>query len=474
MKICIRTCGFFFTVIFLVGLSSCAHKQAYKKALEFEKSGQFLAAAEQDIRALDKKSDFTEAQVHLTQVAPKAYNELLKGTNLLESKSEWMQAITNWQRMEQLLNGFQRHGISLITVDVVQRLSAAKEKGTAYYYQTAGQMMNSRQYAEAISHYQNVLKIDGNYRDTREKIWQAYVRLGDEHLNNQQFADALSNYQSAAQYTTDTRTTNQLIAETYYRWADQMAVANNFREATEKFESVLNIDPHYRDAGNRREEAYKKALRRVAILPFKNSADQDVQSSNILTDNILNSCIKANLKYAMFIDRANLDLLLEEHKLSMSGVIDPEKTAEIGKLEGLHHIVTGTITQLTVQNTPLSGVDQTYQKSYTEKDTAGNDITKTRDVRYREYSSSRTVQIAASFQIVEVETGRYVAGDNFSARIHDEAVWIRFDGNINDLPADKQRLVNKKTEPRSAETLVSEGLENISEKMSKKIIDYFK
>ena len=43
-------------VVLILGLfASCAHKKAYKKALEYEKAGRYVEAAEQDLRALEPK-----------------------------------------------------------------------------------------------------------------------------------------------------------------------------------------------------------------------------------------------------------------------------------------------------------------------------------------------------------------------------------------------------------------------------------
>ena len=172
--------------------------------------------------------------------------------------------------------------------------------------------------------------------------------------------------------------------------------------------------------------------------------------------------------------RANLDQIMEEYKLAMSGVVDVSKASEIGKLEGIHYFLTGNITQISEQTTRPSFVEKTYDKSYTEKDTAGNDITKTRTIHYREYKSQRNVQISASYQIVEVETGRYAGGDNFKENIIDEANWVRYQGSIYDLPKDKQNLVDGETEPKSADILINDGMRTIAKKISVQILDRFK
>jgi hypothetical protein len=174
------------------------------------------------------------------------------------------------------------------------------------------------------------------------------------------------------------------------------------------------------------------------------------------------------------MNRAHLDLILEEHKLAMAGVVDPDKATRMGKLEGIHYFVTGTISQVYPKNSAPTFVDQTYQKEFTEKDTAGNTIQKTMPIKYREYSKSQSVQITASYQIVEVETGRYVGGDNFSENILDQVQWIRYSGSISDLPKDKQKLASTKPELRSTNLLIDDGLQLLSDKMSGQIVAFLK
>jgi tetratricopeptide (TPR) repeat protein len=310
--------------------------------------------------------------------------------------------------------------------------------------------------------------------DTRQKIWEGYIRLGDQKLQSSDYEPAISYYQAALRYAEGSGSTNTYIAEAYYRWGENFAHNNNFREATEKFEGALTAVPNYRDAEQRRKEVYAKAVKRVAVLPFKNSSSFKTDYSSLLTELFLNECIKANLKYASFIDRENLAIILEEHKLAMAGVVDPEKAAEIGKLEGIHYFITGTVSQISPQNTPASFVEKSFEKTYTEKDTSGKDIQKIKLLNYKEYKASRSVQITASFQIVDVETGQYIAGDTFSENKMDEANWIRYTGNLNDLPRDRRDLINQPTEPKSTDFLINEGIQTLAPKMSKKVQEFFK
>ncbi len=461
-----------FTLMVTMTFFGCAHKKAYKKALELEKSGQYVQAAEKDLEALDKKSDFTDAKEHLQIIAPKAYEELLGRAENYERNQNWIEAINSWNHMNTLLTRFQRHGVYLTTINVGEHLTRAKANGLKFYYNNAQQYFLAGDYHRSITAYKNVHKIAGFYLDTKDKLRQAHIRLGDQSLARKEFEAAVNYYTAAREYSDDIMRTNQNIAEAYYQWAGDLSIKENYREATEKFETCLQIVPNYRDAEQKRKYNYEKAVRRVAVMPFGNATPYGMQYSNLLTEELINDCIKKQLKYASFMTRSHLDQILEEHKLAMAGLVDPSKASEIGKLEGIHYFITGNVTQISEQTSPSSFVEKTHEKTYTEKDTAGNDITKTHTIYYREYKKSRTVLIAASFQIVEVETGKYVAGDNYSEKFIDEAIWVRYQGSIYDLPKETQKLINGRSEPKSGDILINDGMRQIANKMSQKIVSF--
>jgi tetratricopeptide (TPR) repeat protein len=454
--------------------NNCAHKKAYKKALEYEKTGQYVQSAEKDLEALDKKSDFTDAKEHLQLVAPKAYKELLNSANTYERNLQWVEALDSWNHLDRILTRFKRHGVFLTTINVEQRIAQAKQKGVTHYYNKGQGYYQTGDYVQSIQNFKNVEKISGFYLDTKEKLWNAHIRLGDQKLQYQEFDTAIKLYKAAAKYSADVNSNNQYVAEGYYQWAQHYAANENYREATERFEDCLAVVPNYRDAERQRQYVYEKAVQRVAILPFNNGTPYGVQYSNLLTESTINNCIQANLKYANFVTRAHIDKILEEHKLAMAGLVDASKASEIGKLEGIHYFVTGNVTQISEQTNRPAFVEKTHDLTYTEKDTAGKDIQKTRPIYYREYKKSRTVQIAASFQVVEVETGRYLSGENFNEKIVDEAIWVRYQGSVYDLPKNKQKLVDGHTEPRSTDIIINDGMRQIADKIGAKVLAQFK
>jgi tetratricopeptide (TPR) repeat protein len=466
---------FHFLLLIPLLASGCAHKKAYKRALAFAEEGQFVEAAEQDLRALDKKPEYDDAKDHLKIVAPRAYQELLDRSQHLQSLSRWIEAIESYQYMESLVSRFNDHNIVLQTIDIPNRIAWARQEGRDYHYETADRFFQSGEYSQAIEEYNKVSAIAGYYLDTREKLWQSHIELGNQLFSARQYESAINRYfRPALEFEINTGETEMLIAESYYQWADQLASDGDHRRAYETFGRSLEVIPDYRDAVQRQEEAFEEALQRVAVLPFRNSTPFGGQYSNLLTDQVINRCINANLQYVVFATRSHLDRIVQEYELTVAGAVDPSTAMEIGKLEGIHFFITGNLTQISEQTTSPSSVERTLNKVITVRDSTGKEVKRTEKRYYREYTSRRTIQLGASYQIVDAETGRYIRGEDFSERIVDEARWIRYQGSINDLPENKRHLLDASTEPKSADMLINDGVRIIAEKMSQKIIRYYR
>lgn len=470
-----KSSNLFLALLIPLLASGCAHKRAYKRALAFAEEGNFVESAEQDLRALDKKPEYDDAKDHLKIVAPKAYQELLDRSQGLQSLSRWIEAIETYQYMESLVARFYDNNIVLQTISIPDRIAWARQEGRDYHYSSAERLFQSSEYLQAIEQYHKVIAIVGHYLDTREKLWRSNIELGNQLQSARQYESALNRFfRPALEFEINIDETNRLIAETYYRWADQLVSEGNHRGAYETFGRALEVIPDYRDAAERQDEAFEEALMRVAVLPFRNSTPFGGQYSNLLTDQVINRCINANLQYVVFATRSHLDRIIQEYELTVAGAVDPSTAVEIGKLEGIHYFITGNLTQISEQTTSPSFVERTLNKVITVRDSTGKEVKVTEKRFYREYTSRRTVQLGASYQIVDAETGRYIRSEDFSESIVDETRWIRYQGSINDLPESKRGFLDASTEPKSADMLINDGIRIIAEKMSQKIIRYYR
>ena len=81
----------------------------------------------------------------------------------------------------------------------------------------------------------------------------------------------------------------------------------------------------------------------IAVLPFESKGLGDDIGNMDLLDKLITGFV--NSKRFKVIERAQLDKILAEHKLGMSGILDASTAAEIGKGIGVDAVVVGSVTR---------------------------------------------------------------------------------------------------------------------------------
>ena len=79
----------------------------------------------------------------------------------------------------------------------------------------------------------------------------------------------------------------------------------------------------------------------IAILPFENDGSPNAEKfSRILQDEMISSIFRTNLSNITLYERANLNKIIDEQNLGMSGII--ENPIEIGKMVSAREIIIGS------------------------------------------------------------------------------------------------------------------------------------
>jgi len=100
--------------------------------------------------------------------------------------------------------------------------------------------------------------------------------------------------------------------------------------------------------------ADKSSKPRLAVLEFKNKADNQWWYSGgaeAAQDVFVTELVKSG-KYRV-VEREQLEALMKEKNLSLSGDVDPSTAVRVGKLLGVNYLLTGAVTEY--GNTDVSG-----------------------------------------------------------------------------------------------------------------------
>jgi curli biogenesis system outer membrane secretion channel CsgG len=110
---------------------------------------------------------------------------------------------------------------------------------------------------------------------------------------------------------------------------------------------------------------------RVAIMNFENNSSWHWWGDNLgqaAADELTTQLVQTG-KFTV-VERAQLDAILAEQNLGASGRVTPSTAAQIGKLLGVQLILTGSITQFSIERISMGfgGIGGTYSKAESKLD----------------------------------------------------------------------------------------------------------
>lgn len=89
----------------------------------------------------------------------------------------------------------------------------------------------------------------------------------------------------------------------------------------------------------------QQQVKTIAVLDFTDLQGTVTELGRFLANELSANLVIGKKKFDV-IDRANLSRLLDENKLSRSGLVDPENIKRLGKIAGVDALIIGTVTPL--------------------------------------------------------------------------------------------------------------------------------
>jgi len=432
-----------------------------------------VEAAEYDLKALREKPDFKEALVHLREVAPKAYYELIKRAGNHEAVENWELAVKEYKRVDNLLRKFSRHGVVFETVNIKKRLARAKQKAAAYHYAKAEEFFKNKRWQNAAFAYLKAHNQIDNYNRSFNKAIRSFLNSGNQRLAANKFRKALDAFSRILEIAPGHRKAEQKLAETHYLLGKQFYHAERFREALEQFEFAREFVADFKDVALWAERAYENAVQYVGIFPFLNQTQVRLDGYFIASE-IEHHVNRPDLKFLDLLPHTEIMGLVSELRTSRYFSVSESELLSVAKKEGMNSIVWGKIRDVYIKDEPESFTEYEHEKTITVKDTSGNDVEKVESIFYREYAKSRRVKIELQTMILDTETGKYLDEHRYREEIIDEARWISYQGSIDDLPRNKRKYLDAPRNVRPEYVIIDELLQKIAEKISREVIRFYK
>jgi len=191
------------------------------------------------------------------------------------------------------------------------------------------------------------------------------------------------------------------------------------------------------------------------------------------------------------VDRDNLERLLNEQKLGMSGVVDESTASQAGKVLGLNYVVLGRLINVSQTGGELNSRKVTAYELYPAKNAEGQVVQKGKPVTYMLYEGSKTMTYEAAYQVISVETSKIVSSDIVSASDNDHVKYATYNGDPKKLCAINpdesafsqqsaknsmvdQRLFGARQKMKSQEEMQPVIIKNLATKIANGICGQFK
>jgi len=261
----------------------------------------------------------------------------------------------------------------------------------------------------------------------------------------------------------------------------------NYKNAAKSFRNVKTYVSEYKDCTEHYTECRKLGTTYIAFQNFENrhGIKNTGDLGSMLSSRLVNLSTSEEYEFLEFVDRSQIDLLVENQRINASGVTEGNSTeSAVGALKKLHFIVTGSVTSVTSKTE--EGKPSTSEKSKeikvgekTVKDSEGNEkkqeVKKTVTAKFTSYSKKMTVFVTGNYQITSVKTGQIVDSGKFTGEHTWFHQWGSYSGDARALSSWQKTLAeNKNVAFPSLVSLVPDAHADLTSKAYQGILPFFK
>lgn len=288
-----------------------------------------------------------------------------------------------------------------------------------------------------------------------------------------------------ADYSPELDSAKKNAAEYYYQkgiYQSKMDLSRSSqKQAAGYFQTAMSYVADYKDCLSLYEAARQKAITRIAVVAFedKSGAHRSYGSlSDILTDSVISRILQDSSKseFLEIITRSQMDQVIEEQRLSASGLIDESSAVSIGALLGAHEILSGKILQLNYIP-PRTIVHESIETVSIEIEEEGSDsIEKEISCRFQKKTKTASLQILASYSIVDVASGKINTQESFSVTEEFSDSWGQIlSGDSRVLSSAQKELANRsEIQAPSPQSMVNNAMDRLSHELVNHFFHYLK
>lgn len=404
-KICL-----FISLILL--FSACASKRFAKKAAKFDQAGLFEDAASYYLLAVQKNPANVDAKLGLRKTGQLTLDKKLAEFMQLYKQADYQQSVYKYIIAEDYYKKVKSAGVDLVYPESYKSYyEEAKGDFLNKKYIEGIDMLNREEFTDAKTVFEEIKKIDVNYKDVKEK----YI---------------------IAKY------------EPIYREANHLLDNKLYRQAYYKFIEIINGAKEYKQSANLRDEAREKGTITILATDFICLQGSQKAATQALTAKLKDQLLNSNNPFIRLIDPASVST-----NLYTNGKIN----FQTASLAGIKAVLTGSVSEVTATEGKLI---KTTKRGYLkevikEKNAAGEEIEKVNyhKTEYFEFEMQNQARFGLNFKLISTENSEVMVSDMFTLSNTDKVHYATFTG-------DKKKLIPgywKNKNSKSPEDIVKDN-----------------
>ena len=399
------------TLFVFLTLESCTSSKALaKKAKKLEDSNQYQPASDLYYQSAKKNNTNIDALAGMKRTGSLVLNDYINTFNKAKLDEDYKKATYTYLDAEKYVAKIGQVNVKLEIPEftqadfrIVKKLHLNKE------YDEGLSLIETENFKDAELKFNEVYKFDKNFKEVKE-------------LRNIAFL------------------------EPFYRKAITYQDNKEYRKAYESYQRILKRLPDYKDTKDNCEYVLRAGQINLVVLDDKEKTKYSLYTNNIKNYTI-NSIIKKNDPFIKIVDRENLENILTEQELAVSGLVSEENGVEVGALTGAQYALSIKVTNYSVVNKPAKkGVYDgfsKYSEKYFNKTTQKNEYrTKYKKVKYSTYYASRQVNFTVNYRIISLKTGEIITSEMLEKKKESTVNYLVYKGNVKNLYASSNGKVN--------------------------------
>ena len=323
-------------------------------------------------------------------------------------------------------------------------------------------------------HHSNINKYL-NDPNNQKKLVQNFEKLFDliEKIEKASISDSYKLY--VTDYSAEYEKVRENLADSHYRKGLEFMSYDdkkNYKLAYNEFILSNYYKKNYKESKKHIEKCKNNSIFHITIMDFENNSNNQYDNigksiSNKLVSDLYN--ISSFNETVDIIDRKNMETIIEQLKISESGLINDTKI-ELGEIKEIDHIIRGEINKIIIDEP-----EHTYEKIKI----INNDGTR----KYKKkYTVEAFVLIEIYLEIIDVETAEIINSKTLSSEVSYVDKWTTSSVNTGNLLLDlgltiftgaiSQDIYERKD--ISSDEILSQATNEINEKMKNYLTDFYK